>query len=414
MARSLLGRALSREAADQPPPGSGGVRSSYASGALVEGADAYAPVGDAPTRLATAVTVINFLSDELGALPVHVVETGDRTRRPVEDLRFSYLWGEPNSDSDAVPWWQQLWAHLEGWSNAFVFRRMVGDRTVGLDILHPSRVVVEKTESGARLYHYRPAGGGSRITYRRDQVVHIMRRSWDGIRGVPPITASSIAHRIAQRQDRWQFTHYQRNARPSGVVTTPSENDDLSVSEFYAAWDEQISAPGGTGVLLLQGKAEYSPILPATDVGLLQSLTYTREQILGAYAPGIPHHLLGWRSNTSNFGTGIEAQGLHLLLHVFEPRLSLVARTLTAHLLPRGLELAWDTREWLKNDAAGKVKVYRALREIGAASREEVRTAFNMARASVPDDFWQPKNMAVVGSRELRQESRGATLRKVS
>ena len=394
MASSLWRRAFGREAADRPPAGSGGARGAYAGGAL-GGQAAGTTIDDAPTRIATAVTVINFLSDELGALPVNVVEVGDRTRSALHDLRYEFLWGQPNSDSDAVPWWQQLWAHLEGWSNAFVYRRRVGDRTVGLDLLHPSRVRVERLDSGERLYHYRP--GANRVTYRRRDVVHIMRRSWDGIRGVPPITASAVAHRVTTLQDRWQMSQYLRSGRPSGVVTTAAELDELAVEEFYEAWDEQIAAPsGGQGVLLLQGQATYVPVLPAADEGLLRARTMTREEIVGAYAPGIPHHLLGWRSNTSNFGTGIEAQGLHLLLHVFEPRLKLVARTLASHLLPRGLTLDWNTEEWLRNDAKAKADVYTKLRLAGIVSREEVRGRFSFAAAPLPDDFWQPTNMTIV------------------
>ena len=395
---SLWRRAFSREAADAPPAGSGGARSVYAGGAA-PGTDIAGTVIDSgPTRVATAVTVINFLSDELGSLPCHVVERGDRTRAPIMDQRYRYLWGDPNSDSDAVPWWQQLWAHLEGWSNAFVYRRMVSGRTVGLDLLHPSRVRVERRDSGERLYHYAP-GGGRRVTYRRGEVVHIMRRSWDGIRGVPPISASVAAHRISTLQDRWQMSHYLRSARPSGVVASPSEWDDDAVDEFYEAWDEQIAAPsGGQGVLLLQGAATYHPILPASDEGLLRARAYTREEIVGAYAPGIPHHLLGWRSNTSNFGTGIEAQGLHLLLHVFEPRLRLVARTLAAHLLPKALTLDWHTEEWLRADAKAKAEVYAKLRLAGIVSREEVRGRFSLGAAPVVDDFWQPTNMQRVES----------------
>ena len=396
MARSLWRRAFLREAADRPPEGSGGARGVYGGGALAGTDTARTAIEDGPTRVATAVTVINFLSDELGSLPVHVVERGDRTRAPLRDQRHRFLWGDPNSDTDAVPWWQQLWAHIEGYSNVFVFRRRVGGATVGLDLLHPSRVRVERLGSGERLYHYRPAGG-RRVTYRRDEVVHIMRRSWDGIRGVPPITATAAAHRISTLQDRWQMTHYLRSARPSGVVTTPSELDDLAVEEFYDDWDEQIAAAsGGQGVLLLQGAAAYHPILPASDEGLLRARSYTREEIVGAYAPGIPHHLLGWRSNTSNFGTGIEAQGLHLLLHVFEPRLKLVARTLASHLLPRGLTLDWHTEEWLRNDAKAKADVYSKLRLAGIVSREEVRGRFGLAAAPVADDFWQPANMGRV------------------
>ena len=394
---SLLARALDAAGpAGRPPPRGGSSRAPAAGGPLDSLGQATS--GGAPTNLATAVTIINFVSDELGAMPVRVVERGDRTRRPVEDLAHEYLWGGPNSEADAASWWQTLWMHYEGWNEAFVFLRRVGGGVVGMDLLHPSRVKVTVKDSGRRTYAYRPPGAGHKdaVEYTRRDVVHIMRRSWDQVRALPPIAASRPAHRIAAQQDRWQNSHYRLAARPSGILTVPAELDDLAVAEYYAGWDDQVSGPGGKGLLLAQGNAQYTPIMPATDVHLLQSMTFTREQILGAYAPGVPHHLLGWRSNASNWGTGIEQQGLHLLQHVFLPRMHAVGRTLTARLLPRHLRLWWDHGEWLQMDGKGKAEMYTKLRLGGGLTRDEFRDPFDLPVLPIPDDIYTPTNMQTI------------------
>lgn len=385
------------EAADAPPPGAG-------SSGLGADADSSvsSPIGDAPTKIATAVSVFTFLANKLGSVPVRVIERDDQTRRQIDDRNreFAYLWDAPNSDEDAVPWWTRCWAHLEGWSNAFLWRRTVGigsmRRTVGLDILHPARVRVKQKPSGRRVYLYRAPGTNRTLEYGPDEIIHIMRLSWDGLRGATPVAAASAAHRIAGLQDAWQMTHYRRSARPSGVVLSPAEHDDLAVAEFYDGWEDQIGGPNSQGVLLLQGNAKYEPILPATDEGILAARQYSRETILGVYAPGLPHHVLGWRSNTSNFGTGLEIQGLHMLANVFEPRHNLVRDVVSRRLLPRALEIDWDVRQWIKSEAKTIAEVYSKARAGGAVTGDEWRSAMGLAADDLVDVFWQPKNMTAI------------------
>ena len=405
MARSLFARAWGppeREAADRPPAGSGG-----SAGGL--GADAEtsvsSPIDDAPTKIATAVSVFTFLANKLGSVPVRVVERDDRTRRQIDDRtrEFAWLWDAPNPDEDAVPWWTRAWAHLEGWSNAFIYHRTVGigsmRRIVGLDLLHPARVRVTAKASGRRIYRYRAPKANTVTEYGRDDVTHVMRLSWDGLRGATPVAAAGAAHRIAALQDTWQMTHYRRSARPSGVVITPAEHDDLAVAEFYAGFEEQIGSATGQGVLLLQGNAKYEPIIPATDEHILTARQYSRETILGVYAPGLPHHVLGWRSNTSNFGTGLEIQGLHMLANVFEPRHNLVRDVVSRRLLPRPLMLDWDVRQWIKSEAKTIAEVYRKAREGGAVTGDEWRDAMGLDAEPLVDTFWQPKNMTAIDRR---------------
>lgn len=348
----------------------------------------------APTRVTTAVVVIGFLANKLGSLPRRVVERGDRTGRPIMDRKYRMLWGPPNVSEPGVPFWVRMWAHLEGWSNAFVFRRTMGSLTVGLDLLHPAQVDVDRLASGEPRYTYR-VGDGREYVYGRDEVIHIMRLSWDGLRGVPPVTAATTAHQISGLQDRWQQNFYRRWAAPSGVVSSPSDMDDGAVDEFYEAWDEQhAGAAGAGGVVLVQGGVTYTPILPPSDEGMLQARNLTREDILGVYAPGLPHHVVGWRSNTSNWGTGVEQQGIHLVQHVFDPRHDLVSDVMSWALLPEDLKLDWDTSQWLRGDAKSRAEVLAKERQAGALTREEYRHETGRPRlVGVPDDVWKPQNM---------------------
>ena len=80
----------------------------------------------------------------------------------------------------------------------------------------------------------------------------------------------------------------------------------------------QAAAPSSNAITIPPEEAQY-----------LQSRQFSREEVLGFYAPGLPHHLLGWKSNTSNYGTGVEAQARHLVQHVLLNRMSLVSSAIS-------------------------------------------------------------------------------------
>ena len=389
---SLLRRALLR-AADQPPPRSKWATS--AGGDMMGGADDPATRHGAPTSVAVALSIIWFLARRLGSMPRIVHEAGDKTREPVRDERFRAVWGAPRPGAPGVPVWVSAFAHLEGWANVFFWRRSVGPATVGFDLIHPSRVKVSLDANRDPVY---VLDGNTSARYGREEIVHIMGPSWDGITGVPPVQSGLGAHEVARLQERWTRNLLRRSSAPSGIVNTASEWGDPEVDEFYELWDEQHGGAGNAGgVILMQGQNTFTPVsMSPLDAQLLQSRHYAREEILGFYAPGLPHHLLGWKSNTSNFGTGIEQQNIGLIQHVFLSRFQLVSDVMSTLLLPSSLRMWWDTSMWLEGDSKSQADVWAKLHANGLATREQARRDMRMPALPLPDDLWIPKNMTAV------------------
>ena len=391
---SLLWSALRPSAAAGPPPPPAGAYTSVAAeaGALDGARDG------APTAVTTAITVVCFLATRLGAFPRIVFERDDATRAPRRSQQHEYLWGKPNRDSYSVPWWTTAFAHLVGWNNAYIWRRTNpgGDRTVALDIIHPRRVT-PKVEGRERSYIL---DGDEKKAYGPDKIVHVMGLSWDGVKGVPPVRGGLGAHQVAELQERWQRSFLRRGAAPSGLLTAPEDLDDDAVDEVKTALSDEHAGPEGVGgLILLQGGLTYTPItIPPSEAQLLQSRQYSREEILGLYAPGTPHHLMGWKSNTSNFGTGIEQQNTGLVQHVFQPRQDLFASVLSEALLPPDLAFGFDTGAWTRGDARTTAEVATKMRMGGALSREEWRRMTGLPAAPLPDDWWQPKNVTAVAA----------------
>ena len=393
---SVLRAALWPSAADRPPPGAGGAGAAggYLGGLPLAGGAAEG----APTGVTAAVAAIHMLAHRLGPMRRIVYEAGDDTRRPVFPAEADFLWGRPNRSEHGAAFWTRAWAMMVGWGEFFLWRRTGpgGSRTVGVDLIHPQQVRVERRADGGKTFIL---ADGSK--HREDRVVHVCGLSWTGLRAVTPVRAAWSAHRTAAYGEAHRRNLLGRGNSATQVMMLPEEymGDAEGMADIHAAWGEAHQGPEGAGslVTLAAGRADLKTVtIPPADAQLIQGLGMSREDILSVYAPGLPHHLLSWRANASNFGTGVEAQETHLLVHVFEPRMSLVSDPISEELLPDGLRLGWAPDRWLRGDSRAQAEVVTKARQAGVLTRDEGRAVFGYPALAETDDVWRPLNVEAV------------------
>ena len=362
---------------------------------------------DAPSPVVTAFSIIKLLSGVEGTLPRSVHAREDLKRVPVRTPETEFLWGRPNRDWRTAPkaWWMTVFAHLEGWGNAYLWRRKIGSRTVGLEFIHPSRVtpsLESGTEIGTRkrkVFKIKRGTGKPDEMASEDDIVHIFGVSFDGISGVAPVRAGLGSHDHAQLLEFWGRNFLLRGGRPAGMVSTDERLTDEDYEEWQDTWQEQASGVNNVGrTILMDRGATYTQLsIPPEEAQYLETRQYTREEILGIYAPGLPHHLVGWRSNTSNFGTGLEAQGRHLAAFVLMQRLELVADAIAIELLPPELELEFRLDRLMKSDPKILSETFLKMRNASVATREDWRSAMGLPPLDgIDDDILVPNNGKLV------------------
>ena len=377
------GVAAGRRAASTGPPGPDGLGVG----------DLLNAQGAPPSAVATAFAIIKFLSAAQGGLPRQLHARDDRRRKPLHPEEYRFLWRSPNAEwrTGANVWWQQLFGHFEGWANVYLWRSEVGGRTEGLYLLHPARVLplLEGHEKRFIL------DGNKERKYTPDEILHIPGLTFDGVRGIPPVEAGLAAHKMAIMQHRWESSFLRRGPSAAVVVSTSAEDYDAEAAqEFYDLWDLRHSGVDKAGgAILVAGGTDVSTLtIPPADARMLEAKQYTREEVLGFYAPGLPHHLLGWRSNTSNFGTGVEAQARHLVQFVLMNRLALVADAISLELLPPDLEMEFRTTHLLRGDRKTQAEVLGRMRDRGVLSAEEWREELGLPPREIEDDYLIPLN----------------------
>lgn len=368
---------------------------------------------DAPSPVVSAFAIIKLLAGVQGTLPRLVHERDDVGRMPVRTPELKYLWSTPNRDwrTGSLSFWVPVFAHLEGWNNAYIWPRTVGGpggTIVGIDFIHPGRVEPFIDDDGRKKFKVW-TGGALPTVVTDEEILHIFGLSFDGVAGVRPVRAGVAAHEHAQLLDRWGRNFLRRGGRYSGMVSTSEKLTDEDLEEWEGVWERQNAGAAAVGKTIMMDRgATYTQMtIPPEEAQYLETRQYTREEILGIYAPGLPHHLVGWKSNTSNFGTGIEAQGVHLHRYVLSQRLRLVADAVSEILLPPDLLLEFDVGELLKADMKVMAEVLLKERQAGVLSAEQWRELRGYEPRRIGDDYTYPKNMTVVaadGDEEIKFE----------
>ena len=359
-----------------------------------------------PSDISTVYSIIKAMSGMMGTLPRAVVNREGRGRQEDRRPELRHLWGRPNLDRSpmghGVPFWTGAFASCVGWSNGYAWQDRVmpprGDperdwRAVrNLYYLPPWHVTPHASGDGDAYY---TLGIDMDHHYHEGEILHFMSPpAPNGLRGLTPVEVSRGAHLLAADLERSGVSMLRHGSLLSGVVGVDDDVTKELYDEFQKDWQENYAGSSRTGKVALLGRgAKFTPVsIPPADAQYLEGRTYQREELLGMYAAGWPHHLLSWPSNTSNFGTGIEAQGRHLVQFVLVNRLRIVEAMVDDMLLPPDLSFKFNVDGLQRGDQKSRADTFHKMRLDGTMSADEWREMEDMAARSIPDDFLSPKN----------------------
>ena len=359
-----------------------------------------------PSNTATVYSIIKAMSGTMGTLPRSVVNREGKGRQEDRRPELRHLWGRPNLDrapmAHGVPFWTGMFASVTGWSNGYVWQDRVGSYRAdpslawrGVQNLYyiPPWMVKPKSDGGEVSYQL---GGDDKHHYYEDEVLHFMAPpAPNGVRGLTPVEVAQGAHTLAQDLERSGISMQRYGARLSGIVGVDDEVTKELYTEFQNDWNKNYSGSGRAGKVALLGRgAKFQPVsIPPADAQWLEGRKYQREELLSMYAAGWPHHLLSWPSNTSNFGTGIEAQGRHLVQFVLLNRLRIVEAMVDDTLLPPELSFKFNVDGLMRGDSKTRSEVLTKMRQNGVLSADGWLETEDMEPRGIPDDYLVPKNL---------------------
>ena len=307
---------------------------------------------------------------------------------------------DPCPAIEPIVFWETVLAHLLTAGNVFLtpFRNTV-DQVVELDFIVgriEPRKVTRTLDPLRRLYDVTDEDGDSK-TYSRRDVLHLMGPSINGLWGLSPIGVARNAVAVALAQERYQGKLFAKGNMQSGLLMTDANLTPKRKSELRGNWAETsagLENAGGVGIL--SGGMKYLPLsITPADAEFIASRYFQVEEIGRLF--GIPPDFMGLTQGTSNYGTGVEQRGLHLVTYALMRWLLGLEQFISRRLLPRGTNAALIPDGLYRGDVRARTEA--AVRRVltGLSTVNEERRAEGKPQIAGGEVRYMPVNMAPLG-----------------
>lgn len=354
--------------------------------------DAVALSRDKAMKLSTVSRCVELRANAIAMLPVYLMAE-DTKARPRDHPLGPLLWGQPNEVMTRFDYEKLMQANLDLCGNAYAWinRDSRTGRPEELIPLLPGNVTPYLDQAGALWYVYTDPRTGGITRLAPEDVLHYKAYSQDGITGISILRRASMAISTGLAAQQYQGDLYANGGRPSGVLKTTSdlsgkpdvpvqnaagETEIVSRKELIRReWEKVHSGPGrGFRTAVLDLGLDYTPIaMNNADAQFVESEEYRVADVARFF--GVPLYLLnaGKQAYSSNEQNSIDFVK-HTMLPIIVQREQEDSWKL---LLPReraqGLRIKREPKQLLRGDTAAQAAWYKAMRETGPYSVNDIR-----------------------------------------
>lgn len=272
---------------------------------------------------------LKLICNSMGYAPwivYHRLANGGRERAPEHPL-YSKLHDQPNKWQTAFEWKSMMAGHIILRGHAY--NKIVPGLSGPFDQfipMNPDRTIEEILASGVHRYRYRNEQGQEEIlSY--DQVFHIPGL-WGG-KSILEAARENLGEVLAAQN--YSASGMKNRVTPPGALKYPGTfKDEEVLKRLRGQFSDTYAGPSNSGKpLILENGMEWQQLgLSNKDAEFLGLRQMGVPMIARRF--GVPLTLIGYESNTSNFGTGVEQYSLQFaqfcMLHwfgLFEARASM-------------------------------------------------------------------------------------------
>lgn len=346
-----------------------------------------------------AVSVIGGLT---GALPMHAYAQGTRDEQPASVV------DDPHPDLTPLEWRRLTGVHRALWGNFYAQKvRNGAGQVVELWPMNPERVKpgkarpIESNPSG-KVFEVQADSGESKAWTPRE-VLHIPGMGYDGVAGLSPIRHAAQGIALALAAEQYGAKLFASGNLLSGFLKTAQRLEEKQANALQQRWRDKMAGLGSAhDVAVLDSGADFESLtMPNDDAQLLESRLFEVSDI-GRYF-GVPAFLMGQTEKATSWGTGLEQQMTGFVVVDLGPTwLQPVEARLTKELLrPLRQYAKYNVNGLLRGDSQARAEFYRAMRELGVFSADDIREHEDMPPlppGTGGDLYLQPLNFGPLGS----------------
>ena len=341
------------------------------------------------TRLADVSRCINILSSDIAKLPWYMMN--DQTKERVYAGHLLYLLRtRPNEAMTPFVFKQLLETSVLCAGNAYVLILRNPMTTEPEELLPvPQHLVTPHREpNGFIWYQMQHPLTGQPIRVPGDDVIHLKGWSEDGLKGVSVLQHARDAITSGIAAAEYQKAFYQNGGHPSGLLETDTDlsgtvetvidGTKTQISKREAVrreWDRFHSGPKNSfKTAVLDSGLKYVPLtISQADAQFVETRKLDRVDISNFF--GIPLYKLndGKQAYSSNEQNAVEYVGTTLQPIVTQWEEEFSYKLLLPKQMAEGWRLRLNMMAALRGDTASRGDWYKAMREIGVFSVDDIR-----------------------------------------
>lgn len=345
---------------------------------------------DRAMKESTVNRCVEVLSNSAAVLPVYIMDEGSKER--LADHRLgNVLWGRANEAMTSFDYEKLMGCNklLRGNAYAWINRAPATACPVELIPLPPDCVTPFLSGAGRLCYGFIHPATGERTVLDSADVLHYKAYSEDGIEGVSVLRRAALAVGTALSAQQYERDVYANGGRPSGVLTVNGDlGGDREVTaedgttrrvllkdDLRAEWDRIHTGPGKNfRVAVLDHGVTYTPItMTNSDVQFVESKEVRVADVCRFF--GVPLHLVyaGKQSYNSNEQNSLEFVKYTIQADVTQREQEDTYKLLLPFERAARLRIKRELKVFLRGDTASQANWYKALREVGAYSADDIR-----------------------------------------
>jgi HK97 family phage portal protein len=317
-----------------------------------------------------AVSVIANVS---AALPLHTYAAGTKDRTAVPLLE------DPHPELTRFELWRLVYVHRLLWGNAYLQKiRNGAGQVVQLWPVRPDRVKVDREKStednpsGKVFWVQDDNGVRRRLTPK--EILHLPALGYDGITGCSPIRAHAEGIGMSLAAEKAAARLYGSGNMVAGILQTEQRLNREQATALKQSWKAQSAGVENAGEIgVLDSGASFQPVtMPYKDSQFLESRQFQVVEVARMF--GVPLFLLMETQKSTSWGTGLEQQAQGFVTWDLAPTwLTPTEQRVTKELLGGKEYAKYQLGGLLRGDSAARATFYRAMRDTGAFSADDIR-----------------------------------------
>jgi HK97 family phage portal protein len=376
-------------------------------------------LGAVPNESGTAVTErtslhmpavwrsVGLIASVSAHLPLHVYVQGTRDRAKAP------LLADPHPEMTPLELWRLQYVHRVLWGNGYLqkVRNRAGVVTE-LWPLMPDRVRVGKVKPDDML----PSGKVFEVTddwgvqhaLTSREILHFPGLGYDGQTGVSPVRLAAEGIGLAQSAEKSAARLFGKGNVMAGVLQTEQRLNADQADALKKRWQAKMGGwRNSQEIAVLDSGASFQTVtMPYKDAQFLESREFQNTEIARMF--GVPLFLLMETAKSTSWGTGLEQQaGAWVVFDLGPTWLAPTEQRISKELLTSSQYAKYSVQGLLRGDSAARATFYRAMRDVGAFSADDIRGYEELPplpSGKGGDVYLQPTYMAPLGVNPLQPD----------